>query len=246
MEENMARKALNKLLLLTILGIAVVGLNACPAVAAKTDKNQGLRIAPIQSSPEGQTYGRWAVEWYQWAIGVPFSNSPLTDTTGANCAERQVGKVWFLAGSTGSDPVVRTCDVPAGKSLFFPLINTFYGAWLNDPPETRTEDVVRSMANCTVPVDILVKIDGAEVQKPSQFFTGASGSQSPFFNVQMTPDNPWPEYEIEELLLSPSAEQGYYLFVYSLAPGEHTIEWTASGCTEGQSQDIRYNFTVTP
>jgi hypothetical protein len=44
--------------------------------------------------------------------------------------------VWFLAGAFGADPVVRQREVPAGKALFFPLINTAYGAFLNDPPET--------------------------------------------------------------------------------------------------------------
>jgi hypothetical protein len=34
---------------------------------------------------------------------------------------------------------------------------------------------------------------------------------------------------IPELLLSPSAEQGYYLFLYPLSPGKHTIRWVASG-----------------
>ena len=46
----------------------------------------------------GQTYGRWAAEWWQWALGVPGAVNPLTDTTGEHCAQRQVDKVWFLAG----------------------------------------------------------------------------------------------------------------------------------------------------
>jgi hypothetical protein len=50
---------------------------------------------------------------------------------------------------------------------------------------------------------------------------------------------------IPELLLSPSAEQGYYLFLYPLAPGPHKIRWVASGCTAGGFQDITYNLTVT-
>jgi hypothetical protein len=79
-------------------------------------------IAPIHTTPAGQTYGRWAAEWWQWALGVPAAANPLTDTTGEHCAQRQVDQVWFLAGSTSSAPVVRACEVPAGTSLFFPLI----------------------------------------------------------------------------------------------------------------------------
>lgn len=29
------------------------------------------RIAPIGTMPAGQTYGRWAAEWWQWALGIP-------------------------------------------------------------------------------------------------------------------------------------------------------------------------------
>ena len=140
----MEPKALHKLPLLAVLVVSLMGMNLYySALAADTDDDQRLRIAGIHTKPEGQTYGRWAAEWWQWALGIPALVNPLTDTTGEDCAQRQVDSVWFLAGSMSSDPVVRTCEFPAGKSLFFPLINTIYGAFLNDPPETRTEDFVR-------------------------------------------------------------------------------------------------------
>jgi hypothetical protein len=203
-------------------------------------------IAPIVTKPAGQTYGRWAAEWWQWALGIPGAVNPLTHTTGEHCTQRQVDEVWFLAGSFSPDPVVRACEVPAGKSLFFPLINNFYGAFLNDAPETRTEAFVRAAGSCTEPAEISVRIDGFEVPQPTRFFTGASGSQSPFFNVQMPPGNVLgvDETVVPELVLSPSAEQGYSLFLRPLDPGPHTIRWIASGCTPGNSQDITYHLTV--
>lgn len=243
----MERKALYRLLVLTILIImALVGLNAHPAVAGDTDDDMRPLIAPIRTKPAGQTYGRWAAEWWQWALGIPAAVNPLTDVTGEHCAQRQVDKVWFLAGSLSTDPVVRVCEVPAGRSLFFPLINTVLGAFLNDPPETRTEEFVRAAGSCTEPAKISVKIDGFKVPKPTRFFTGASGSQSPFFNVQMPPGNlfEFDETVVPELVLSPSAEQGYYLFVRPLPPGTHTIRWIASGCSPGFSQDVMYTLTV--
>ena len=239
-------KALHRLLLLTVLAMALVGLNAPSATAADRDDSPRPPIAPIQTIPEGQTYGRWAAAWWQWALGVPAAVNPLTDTTGEHCAQRQVDKVWFLAGSLMPDPVVRACEVPAGKSLFFPLINQFSGAFLNDPLETRTEEFVRAAGSCTEPAEIAVAIDGFKVPQPTRFFTGASGSQSPSFNVQLPPGNlvGADEATIPELVLSPSAEQGYYLFVRPLHPGTHTIRWTASGCTPNGSQDITYHLTV--
>jgi hypothetical protein len=226
----------------------LVGLVACICAASAQADDPAPRIAPIHSRPAGQTYGRWAAEWWQWALGIPAAVNPLMDTTGAHCAQRQVDEVWFLAGSfpPSPDPVVRSCEIRAGKSLFFPLINNLYGAFLNDSPETRTEAFVRASASCTVPAQISVSIDDFTVPKPTRFFTGASGSPSPFFNVQLPPGNILgvDETVVPELVLSPSAEQGYYLFVRPLRPGPHTIRWTASGCTPGNSQDITYHLTV--
>jgi hypothetical protein len=248
----MERKALYRLLVLTVLVMALVGLSPHPAVAADTDDDQRPRIAPIGTRPEGQTYGRWAAEWWQWALGIPADVNPLTDTTGEHCAQRQVDNVWFLAGSSSFDPavpppaVVRTCEIPRGKSLFFPLINNAYFAFLNDPPAIRTEEFVREQGRCTDPANISVQIDGFEIRRPTRFFTGASGSQSPIFNVQLPPGNVFgaDETAVPELVFSPSAEQGYYLFVRPLSLGTHTIRWTASGCTSGNFQDITYHLRV--
>ena len=204
------------------------------------------QIAPINAAPEGQTYGRWAAAWWQWALGIPAAENPLTDPSGENCAQRQVDEVWFLAGSQ-IGPVIRTCRIPAWKSLFFPLINTFYGAFLNDPPETRTEGFVGRAGRCTSPVKISqLSIDGWKVPQPFRV-TGASGSQSPIFNIQLPPPGNLfgvDEGTVPELVLSPSAEQGSCLFVYPLSSGRHTIHWEASGCVSGNVEDITYHLTV--
>ena len=49
---------------------------------------------------------------------------------------------------------------------------------------------------------------------------------------------------VPELVLGPSAEQGYYLFLSPLSPGPHAIYWEASGCVPGNVQDITYHLTV--
>ena len=71
----MERKALHRLLTLTLLVMALVSLNAHPAVATDRDDDKDddhrPRIARIDAKPQGQTYGRWAAEWWQWALGIP-------------------------------------------------------------------------------------------------------------------------------------------------------------------------------
>ena len=203
-------------------------------------------VAPPTATPQGQSYGHWAADWWQWVLGIPAAKNPLLDQDGTHCGERQVGRVWFLAGSTGSGSVTRQCTVLAGKALFFPLINNFAGAFLNDPPATRTEAAVRRAARCTEPVTRLdAWIDGHRVERPWRYFTGGLAGPSPTFTVQLPPGNLiGDEAAIPELVLTPAAEQGYYLFVHPLRPGRHVIRWIASGCTPGNVQDITYRLTV--
>jgi hypothetical protein len=226
--------------------VAVLSGSGRVADAAPADGTQRPVVATVASQPEGQTYGRWAAEWWQWVLGIPAATNPLFDATGDNCAQRQVDKVWFLAGSTSSAPVFRTCSIPADRALFFPLINSGYGAFLNDPPSTRTEAFVRAQVACTTPVSIGASIDGFAVPSPERFSTGADGSQSPIFNVQLPPANLFgaDEGAIPELVLTPTAERGYYLFVRPLTPGTHMIRWIASGCFGDFSQDVTYSLKV--
>ncbi|MDJ0942692.1 MAG: hypothetical protein QNJ30_04480 [Kiloniellales bacterium] len=232
-------------------GFLAILLAAAGPAAADDDEDDddfGIRIASILSKPGGQTYGRWAVEWWQWGLGVPAAANPIADETGANCAQRQVDDTWFLAGSFGTDPIVRECTVPKGKALFFPLINNALFAFLNDPPEERTEEFLRAQAKCTEPLVGFAEIDNVKLtaRQLRRFTTGPSGSQSPLFNVQLPPGNVAGagEDDIPELVLSPSAEDGFYLYIEPLSPGEHRIRWFVKGCRPGRLQDITYHLTV--
>ena len=64
-------------------------------------------------------------EWRQWAYSIPTSQNPQEDATGQYCMVGQRGPVWFLAGVFLGWPgtITRTCTVPEGKALFFPVIN---------------------------------------------------------------------------------------------------------------------------
>jgi hypothetical protein len=211
-----------------------------PAAAKNSTGN--TVILPPESNPYGHSYGEWAAKWWQWSLGTQASINPLTDTTGKFCSQSQSGDVWFLAGTFGG-PVTRTCTVRKDKALFFPLLNSAYFAWLSDPPETRTEEFVRAQTACSVPTDLVVTIDDVEVSNPVQYH-----EESPLFDVQLPKKNVMGLTEdiAPQLLLSPSADHGYYLFLAPLAPGKHTISWSGSwSCVYGDfSQDVTYNLTV--
>lgn len=208
----------------------------------RTNSNPG--IAPIESHPHGKTYSDWAAAWWKWVLQIPASDNPLLNNGACNVG--QVGRVWFLSGSFVPLTEPRTCTVPTGTSLFFPVINLGGFAFLNDPPEKRTEKFLRSEATCDV-TQLDVEIDGVPVNQPAQYF-----EQSPLFDVQLPADNVYglTENDAPQLLLSPSVDAGYYLFLHPLPPGQHTIQWSAQchapvGDFDLQ-QNVTYEITVLP
>jgi hypothetical protein len=205
------------------------------------DPDDGPHISPQDSRPFR------AARWWQWALGQPANENPLTDTTGEYCGRGQLGTIWFLAGALGSDPVSRKCTVPAGYSLFFPVINTAYLALLNDPPATQTPKFVRGAVTCTIP-NVRVQIDGVYVNNARQSYLSAEDSL--LFVVRFPPDNIFGAgpADIPQLLTYPSATSGIYLDVPPLNTGEHTLHWKASQICPNVSseQDITYKITVAP
>jgi hypothetical protein len=203
------------------------------------DPDDGPHISPKDSRPFR------AARWWQWALGQPANENPLTDTTGEFCDRGQLGTIWFLAGSFGSKPVSRICTVPAGYSLFFPVINKLSAAFLNDAPETRTPKYARAAVTCTIP-DVRVQIDGVYINNARQSYLSAD--ESLIFVIRFPPGNILEEgpADIPQLLTYPSATSGIYLDIPPLNPGEHKLHWTASQkCPDGSSsQDITYHLTV--
>jgi hypothetical protein len=218
--------------------------------------NPTVTIAPIDSKPLGKSYSEWAAEWQKWANSIPLNDpkatvSPYNPLFGGPCDIGQSGNVWFLAGVAGgtTGTVYRNCTVPKGTSLFFPIVNYGYAAFLNDMPlETRTLAFVRQYATCSGPAtSITAKIDGVAVKNPGNYY-----EQSVFFELQLPLDNilglqgtdPSAPGYAYGLYLSPGADSGYYLFLNQLKPGTHTIAWNATWPCG--TQDIKYDITVTP
>jgi hypothetical protein len=221
-------------------------------VALANQGNPG--IAPIGSRiTTVKTYAELGAEWWQWAVQAPAPDNPLLDTTGENCSVDQRGPVWFLAGTFTSQDTVRECEVPAGKVIFFPVINNAYFAFINDqPPETRTADFVRMEAETGCDTNSIrnlsVTIDGEPVARPERFVTSAD--QSPIFQARLPTDNVFGLTEdiVPELLLSPAAHKGFYVYLKPLPTGNHTLAWTATwNCDFGPgvfNQNVTYNLNV--
>ena len=89
-------------------------------------RNLNPRVIPPFAKAHGKTYGDWGAEWWKWTLGLPAEGHPILqdDCEGPDCScdAGQSGSLWFLTGTFGGT-AVRSCTVPTGKTLFFPLLN---------------------------------------------------------------------------------------------------------------------------
>jgi hypothetical protein len=256
-----------------VVAVAVLALGALVGVPATAGAALPTSVVvQPQWLPAGATYGDLSARWWQWALQTPVVRDHLlisqfvtagTAPIEVNCSYAQSGPVWFLATSVllGVVPpggvAVRTCTVPAGRALFFPIY-TYYADNLAYPgtgpaPGTETpaelhEDAAHGFARGT---DLFASIDGQPV-------SGVGGSnsryraQSPLFSYTLPEGNlladQWRHgYPAGAKPLPPgAAADGTYLLVV-LAPGKHVLHWGAKTPDLAPLHfdlDVTYTITV--
>jgi len=233
-----------------ILGILVLA----PLAAAAKNPNPG--VLPVDSHAYGMTYGEWSAEWWKWAFSMPAGqNNPIQDTNGDFAAEGQSGKVWFLAGTTfdlSGQTVERSCEIPAGKALFFPVINSAFSELelgldsSVDNEETLRAAVTEAMYYVT---DIEASVDGKEIEDLENYRV-----QSDLFDVVIDPETIF--FEVPDDCVdyeTVAVSDGYWIMLAPLSVGEHTIH--IYGRMDGVDSedkpwvfvtDVIYHLTVVP
>jgi hypothetical protein len=189
------------------------------------------RAADSVLSPQAQvaakTQGEWSVIWWQWASSFSYQDSPIADVVGDRCGSGQEGPVWFLAGVYGSAPVKRRCTVPAGKHLFFPIIN--YMVSSNPSGAMSCEAVTSNAKDLTdSSTDLTLIVDGEEIRNLDGFRQVSPGC----FNLG----------ERIHRDISPTAANGYFVMLKPLAPGRHVVKW--GGALDSLRQAVVYEITV--
>jgi hypothetical protein len=184
-------------------------------------------------------YGEWSARWWQWALSIPAAVNPILDATGANCAQGQEDDVWFLAGTFGGPAVTRSCTIPAGKPIFFPIINQI--AFRPFGFETLL-DLRRLAAGLIDRVTILqASIDGKSVQGLSNFRVRSSP-----FTVIVPAGGLVPPGSVSVPGTSDSiVSDGYWLLLSPFAPGQHVLQFRAQ-TSDGFMVGVAYNVTVAP
>jgi hypothetical protein len=177
-------------------------------------QNSNPTISPPDSRPQGLTYGQWAAKWWQWAYSIPRDQSPLYDQTGERCGIKQTGPVWFLAGTFGGS-AVRQCTIPAGISLFFPILNTECSIAGGDG---KTEQDLRKCAKTQIDraTNLELSIDGVRLQDLQKY-----RAQSQLYTISLPANN----IMGVAATTSPSIAEGYWIFLNPLSPGKHEIRF---------------------
>jgi hypothetical protein len=217
-----------------VLVAALLVALAAPTITAlaggRGNPNPG--VLPPHAKPHGMSYGEWAAEWWTWALNCPADQCPVMDTTGEFAHVNQSGSVWFLAG-TFLGEATRTCTVPAGKSLYIPLINSM---WNGDDPEE--EDALREGVNDALDAvtELYCTINGEPLE---ELF--AYRADSPLFDFPVT------EGSFADLFMDvgeyPSVAGAYAVLLAPLPPGEYIIEFGGAK-EDGWSVSVTYLLTV--
>lgn len=209
-------------------------------------------VYPRDSVVFGGTYSSWAAAWQQWADAIPAKEHPLFDT--ADCSKGQSGPVWFLGGKfcrvddteCAKKPAVRSCTVPQGTALFFPVVN--FGC-LNGEAEAGycgDKAVVTEMRTFIgdaigKTTDLQVTVDGARLRGDLHEYR----VQSPVYTAIL------PEGNLLEAVgekINPGAywgvDDGVYILLEPLPPGDHVLNFKGTFPQYGFTLDFTYNLSV--
>ncbi|MEZ5541212.1 MAG: hypothetical protein R3F42_04120 [Pseudomonadota bacterium] len=212
-------------------------LLALALTVARAPADDGI----VQDEPVlAKSLADYANAWWQWTVSMPDSESPVKDRTGARCGVNQAGPVWFLAGGYGSSKIRRSCTIPAGVHVFFPVINMLYYPGNADSELTCAEAKASAALNNQYLRSFKVVVDDHEYVNPVFFRTA---SESCFDLIARMPGsyNPATVY--------PAATDGYWVMLKPLRPGSHRIAFRAEyhrpgGAYGSMLQDIEYRIEV--
>jgi hypothetical protein len=190
-----------------------------------------------------------AAQWWQWALAEPAPENVLLDTTGQFGALNQRGRVWFLAGNIGGGTTVRTVTVPAGKALFFPIVNVF------DVEDGISPSLAGSSPGGVIvfrvpqPVQTAQKIVSSIIATASGLSCEVDGIPLPITAANLEQSTPFSTFLPENNILGvpagvyfPFVDSGYYVLLAPLSSGFHTIHF--AGTEVSISLDVTYNITV--
>jgi hypothetical protein len=199
----------------------------------------------------GRTYGEWSAAWWQWSLSIPASSHPLFDK--GDCNTGQTGQVFFLGGkacTTGdttcnASVAKRTCTVPKGKDLFFPIVNAedSVAEEIANGTNLRTINELRKSVQGIIDgtTNLEVDLDGSSLTDLRAFRV-----QSSAFGFKLPDDNEFKALgeNVAAGTYFPAVNDGVYIMLKPLSPGQHVLHFKGSFPAFNFSFDITYKLTV--
>jgi hypothetical protein len=204
----------------------LLALTACSALPPE------VPVAPLNAdvAVAGFAQADLSQQWWQWAGSFENDTSPIADTTGQLCGSGQQGPVWFLAGTYGSSPAHRLCHVPAGKYLFFPLINYVVMPCAGCGGLTCPDAQATAREMTDAPIGLFAQLDGRSFTALNGHRVASQGCFNMAARVLRGRD------------VSPSASNGYWLALPPLSKGTHRLHF--GGSLPSLSQELDYTLVV--
>jgi hypothetical protein len=176
--------------------------------------NPEFSLYNISTTPCGKSWDEWIQLWWKWCYSEPFEKSPVADSSGQYCCRGQLyDDIWFLAGTFG-EVAERRCEIPEGRSLFFPIVNDII-SFATDP-HLRSETDLREYAKADLDTtkSLNVKIDGVSIDA-----SGYHRIQSSIFEIVL------PLSKSSGIPTNTKAiSDGFWVFLQPLSTGYHQIE----------------------
>lgn len=189
----------------------------------------------------GKSYAEWTVDWWKWIESRNYM--PFTESGSIDCAAGQKGSVWFLAGTEGTGPVVRTCTIPKGKALFYPLVNA---EWSNAASESLTVAEKRAFLDAYMSGNDLSIIPSRACNMQS-IVDGVPTIYSgvPIVRAQSAP---FPYNQFGDNYDAQSVSDGYWTMLL-LPKGQHTLQIKGAICGVPDNStwfevDVTYNINI--
>jgi hypothetical protein len=246
-----------KRIIIMALGVLLALALAAPMALAQVE--QGAKAsATIQEGTSSDKSA--AAAWAQWAYSKSVDNpvdSPLVGG-GPNYSEEQCdgtpvsptqGNTWFLAGTSDGSKVTRTCTMPAGIPLFFPVYSSLWvpiveGENAGNQRQGAIDSVNATLADPKFMQTMLVTVDGKQVESDQ-----IVRALSPVFSITLPEENVYdcpkckPPFDVPAGEYKGASVDGLWVNLPPLPPGEHIIHFTFVK-SSGFKQDNTYNLTV--
>lgn len=255
------KRAILTLAAVVAVAITLSAQNTPGANGLKNEKNILDYVVSPNSLVYNNTFSEWDARWQQWAYSIPVAKHPLFDNNNGDCSVGQSGPVWFLGGKfcgngvPGCDVnnVQRTCTIPRGKMLYFPVYNgedsVLEESVAENPGKVDKQQIGDMRLHYdawVVPVTSYAIIDGVRVPHLENYRVNSTtfGFTIPDDNYLKAVYDPQYASGFPAGTYFPAVDYGEYLMLAPLPPGTHEIKFGAHFPDGDWGFNITYLITV--